>query len=410
MENSWRMELWVSISPAFRTNSTEVDPKRRKFSGPLSIEANGKTHSQILRQHTDSARQASTCIVSEPYNPEYWLQRAGHLLNLGFPELAAGDARKACWLCTDGHRADILSLGGKTELQLDSFVGLGSGERANQAGQYSLQKQLSLILSAEESLIGSLHMLDDLWEALFPGVQFYQVGFKAIKEQWFSKQTLMREYGLPKAEMNNRLIRGEVESKPYPFMSIEYLRRNKGLVTRIQQDLDKCTSGRCTVSASTIQGATKSEILGVIANSDIEAGTRLYKECTLLVASSDNPLSMENSRTYNVCEFCCDTIESQQKEIVRCENCSATYCHVICQVSALKTYHIVLCGKDFGWLYDVDRNYKPTGGKPVAKDKAVEGALWLRILGLCVQEGCDPLERHLIARLTSQYETNMAID
>ena len=418
MDNSWRMELWVSTCPSFRTTSTEVDPKCRELSGPFLSKPMVK-HSQILRQHSDSARQASKCILSQPYNPEYWLQRAGHLLNLGFPELAAGDARKASWLCADGHRDDILSLGGKVELQPGSFVGLQSGERADQAEQYSLQKQLFLILSAEESLIGSLHMLDDLWEALkickegkafFPGVQFYQVGFKAIKKQWFSKQTLMREYGLPKAEINNRLVRGEAESRPYPFMSIEYLRRNEGLVTRIQQDFNNCTFGRCTVSASTIQGATKSEILGVIANSDIEAGTRLYEECTLLVASSDNPLSIEKSRTYNVCEFCCDTIQSQQKEIVRCENCSATYCHVICQVSALKTYHKVLCGKDFGWLYDVDRNYKPTGGKPVAKDKAVEGALWLRILALCVQEGCHPLEHHLIARLTSQYERNMAID
>ena len=377
-------------------------------------------HFQVLRQHSDSARQASKCILSQPYNPESWLQRAGHLLNLGFPELAAGDARKACLLCTAVPRDNTSSLGGRVKLQLGSFVGFGSGERADQAGQYDFQEQLFLIhLSAEEILIRSLHMLDDLWEALeickegkalFPGLQLYQVGFRAIKEQWYSKQSLMRGSGLPKAEVNERLVRGEAGFRPYPFMSIEYLQRSEGLVTRIQQDFNKSTSGRCTLSASTIQSATKSEILGVIASSDIEAGTRLYDECTVLVASSDDPLAIEKSRTYNVCEYCCDTIQLQQEGSVRCQSCSATYCDVFCQLSAFETYHKVLCGKDFGWLYDVDRNYKPRGGKPVAKEKAVEGALWLRILALCVQEGCHPLEHHLIARLTSLYEGDMAME
>ena len=55
-------------------------------------------------------------------------------------------------------------------------------------------------------------MLDDLWEALqmckkgkalFPGLQLYPIGFRAIKKQCDSEQTLMRESGLPKAEINN---------------------------------------------------------------------------------------------------------------------------------------------------------------------------------------------------------------
>ena len=186
-------------------------------------------------------------------------------------------------------------------------------------------------------------------------------------------------------------------------MSLEYLRRNEGLVTRVQQDFNKSTSGRCTISDSTIQGATKSEIFGVTASSNIEAGTRLYEECTLLMASSDSPISMEKSRTYNVCEFL----------ILFCRNKRGSFgVEVALRRTAMsfvnaqrfETYHRVLCGKDFGWLYDV-----ATGGKQVAKDKAVEGALWLRILALCVQEGCHPLERHLIARLTSLYQGDTAM-
>ena len=91
-------------------------------------------------------------------------------------------------------------------------------------------------------------MLDNLWEALeiykegkalCPGLQLYRVGFRAIKEQWYSKQSLMRRSGLPKAEVNKRLVRGEAGFRPYPFMSIEYLQRSEALVTRIQQNFKR---------------------------------------------------------------------------------------------------------------------------------------------------------------------------
>ena len=82
---------------------------------------------------------------------------------------------------------------------------------------------------------------------------------------------------------------------------------------------------------------------------------------------------------------------------------SKRLCHILqpsLPIEASESYHKALCGKDIGWLYDVDGSNKPRGGKLLDKDKAVEGALWLLVIVLCVQEGCHPLAHHLIARLT----------
>ncbi len=115
---------------------------------------------QILRQHSDSARQASECILHQPYNPEYWLQRAIHLLRLGFPELAAGDARKTALLCKAALSGDTSSLGGKVKLQFSTFVRSKGGERADNAEQGGLQDELlSKHIYAEKTLLDSLDMM-----------------------------------------------------------------------------------------------------------------------------------------------------------------------------------------------------------------------------------------------------------
>lgn len=46
-----------------------------------------------------------------------------------------------------------------------------------------------------------------------------------------------------------------------------------------------------------------SEILGVIASSDIEAGTPLFQEIAMLEARSDHSLPFQRANPYNVCEF-----------------------------------------------------------------------------------------------------------
>ena len=79
------------------------------------------------------------------------------------------------------------------------------------------------------------------------------------------------------------------------------------------------------------------------------------------------------------------------------------YCNELCRRSASASYYRVLCSKDFGWLYDVDRTDKPDKGKAVDKGKVVEGALCLRVIALCIQEGCHHLDQLKIAGLTSQY-------
>ncbi len=273
--------------------------------------------------------------------------------------------------------------------------------------------KLSRFIRAETTLVESLGMMSNFWEALeickegkaqFPWASFFKDGFIVFKKRWYTKQSLLKQAGAPKAQADHRLVRGDTWFRPYPFIPPEYLQRPKELIIGIQDTCRKEISEKCTIDTSPTLGGTNPEILGVIANSDIEAGTPLVAELAMLVASSTDPWESQRSKAYRVCENCCDIIQSQHKTIESCERCAATYCNERCRLVTFVTYHKVLCGKDFSWLYDVDKTDKPSKGKAVDREMVVQGALWLRVLALCVQEGCHPLESFSIRRLTSQYE------
>ena len=204
------------------------------------------------------------------------------------------------------------------------------------------------------------------WEALeickagkvqLSGVQLYKDGFRSFKEHWYRKRSTLQEFEvpMPTTGLNYMLVRGDAKFKPYPFLPTEYLHRSEHLVTDIQQTLKRKTSGKRNPSHSPTLGTTNCDDPGVIAGSDVEAGTQLIRERALLVASSDNPLLLQRSKGYKVCEFCCDIVQLQQKNTASCEKCLATYCTEFSRDIASATYHKALCGEDFSWLYDVDK-------------------------------------------------------
>lgn len=157
------------------------------------------------------------------------------------------------------------------------------------------------------------------------------------------------------------------------------------------------------LASSSVRGPGEADVLGVFAISDFKEGTVLYTESTVLVASCTNPLLKHDSNP--ICEYCCTSIQSNKRnEVARCDHCPATFCNDDCHTLACDTYHKLTCSKDFSWLYDVDNRGKPAKGKAPNKEIAVEGALCLRVLAICVQAGCHPLEHGLIMRLTPQYE------
>ena len=299
-------------------------------------------------------------------------------------------------------------------MQLGAFVEIQGGDRAERASLYGLPDELlSRYIAAEKTLVESLDLVNDIWEALeickegkarFPWAQMYRGAFKAFKEKWYTNRSVLRGFGLSKADLNRRLVQGEAWFRPYPFMPRQYLRRSEQLITVIQQAFSEISSGRCTLSTSTIADSTKSETFGVIASSNLEAKTKIFQEQTILVASSDNPLAVQESKSYSICELCCDIIPLQQMGVVKCGKCSAVYCNTSCRDGASTLYHEVLCGEDFGWLYEVNRSNNRREAKAVDKENAAEGAMWLRIIAICVQWGYHPLEHPLIARLTSQYK------
>ena len=320
---------------------------------------------------------------------------------MGFPELAAGDAQKALSLCKNCYN--------EIDEGLIEFRKSGGTESAMWAQRNELHAKLfPLRISAERCLVDSLDKLYDFWEILevckawktrSPEVRLYRDRFKVFKQRWQEKRSLMKERGFPTIEMNKRLTQGAALFRPYPFMAMEYMDRPNWLITNIRESLEKLSTGRCTLSSSKIPNIAKSSNLGIFATSDMDTGTVLFKDFSLMVASSVNPFAPQLSNARKVCELCCDFIEEQQGGTVSCDSCPAEYCDSNCRMVASVKYHKALCGKNFSWIYDVWK------GKEVDTYKAVEGAFWLRILAICVQADCHPLEQELIARLSSPYES-----
>lgn len=305
----------------------------------------------------------------------------------------------------------------KIYAQLGDVIRREGGEQAEFVRRDGLQVDLDRrYIIADRILLGALDLLYDFWEALevckegktrIEGYRPYQQRFEAFKSKWNKKQKDLRQSGLPMPEITKRLVRGDALFRPYPFMPPQHLCRSESLVSYLQGEFWKRTDGRCTLNFSTIPGAKSSDILGVIATKDIGIGTVLYNESAIFAASSADPVGEHHANSGEnkvYCEMCCDRIDPLRKETPSCNDCPAKHCTDYCKVAGQGTYHQVLCGKDFGWIYSVDKHGKSCQADKVNKDIAAESALWLRVLAFCVQKDCHPLDNPFMARLTSQYE------
>ena len=140
----------------------------------------------------------------ESYNPATWLNRAAHLYNLGYPELAAGDAQKAYMLA--GVKLESIPYE-KLEMKLGSLA------------------LLAQALAAMRDRIG-LHAICEQALPICPPhserKRFFEAVSKVLEKRWEpagsrifdrDKQKLLRD-------------QGSIILEQYPFMSAEHMSRD----------------------------------------------------------------------------------------------------------------------------------------------------------------------------------------
>ena len=264
-----------------------------------------------------------------------------------------------------------------------------------------------LLRNSYRVLLKAVEFTLDPWEALhicqpaktrYPDDDFFRQEFRVYKKQFEEGRQSILSQGHVAADANRYLIQGIIHLRQYPFVPREYLRRSESLITSIQRELEAASSICKLARSRGIETSTgtsdSSDILGIFASSDVVAGEQLLVDVTIIGAT--NTLLTPNELT---CEACCGTISPEAKQRVSAKCCSTAYCSKECQTRAWASYHRVSCRKDFSWLLEAAKsaNHSNLPG--------IDGLIWLRILSMCVQSNSHPLEHPLLARLTSQYNS-----
>lgn len=347
-------------------------------------------------------------VNKEPTNPTPWVHRAHQLNMMGYAELAAGDAWKAILLI---------------DLQVLALRNQQVETTAVEAGK-RLDVLIGQLRTAYQELIGSLDMLQDyqsLSDICEEGIGKYgrnsqdffvvhrasaMANVREIQERSKMESVMSKGqkdhyqhmYGAD--ESNVRLQSGWTQFLPYPFMPAKYLVRQDDTVKEAQA-LFQLASSSCELSYSNVSGISdiSPNVLGVFATRDISPSEHLLEDFTAIAAcevSASAPSTVSlGGTTAIMCDNCYGQTTSTLSISPDC--CRTSYCSQRCLDLALSTYHKVLCGKNFDWLYQ-EAQKKP---RPLN----LNGPIWLRILATCVQSRQHPLEHPAIARLVPCYST-----
>ncbi|KAL9576061.1 MAG: hypothetical protein Q9212_007419, partial [Teloschistes hypoglaucus] len=341
-------------------------------------------------------------IRSTPSNSLLWFQRAEQLHHMGYTDLAVGDVWKAAIL---------------NDLKIETTHRVRA-----QLGAEATKARLETILESQKDIYVSLACFLLLLEDYAELIEICNEGiakYGTILEEVFStfrtkaeEQLESRNPGLNSNSTAQNIYKtyygeGEFEKSlesaysrflAYPFMPPKYLRRQPKDVAQSKLLFHTGTTPCHLLSSSVRKGDASHDVFGIFATRKIKPGEILFEDRTVLGScsvSASAPSTLPEEYVHNVrarlCENCYGTTYSE----ITASCCNTYYCSFHCRDIALACYHKVLCGKDFTWLFD--------DCKRLPRSVAGNGALWLRILAICVQSGLHPLEHPIIARLTPNY-------
>lgn len=348
-------------------------------------------------------------LRKEPRDPYTLNRRAAELLSLGYPELAAGDAFKA----RSHVQVMMLEMAGKyNQISFDE-------------GKEYAESMLRWHFEAYNNLIAALSMTCDHRSLLkiceegregylsephiqhvMPFMTLFNESEKEILAQRIEKLKKMKQPGISREEAQVRLECGNISHLAYPFTPEKYRNRGRDLIESTKSLFREASSRSCMLGYSPVAPSSNtpeenaSKSLGVFATQDIPFVKRVIEDTTILAASNVSAAAPSTLQcipnSSRICENCYGSISTLWRQNVQSKCCNTWYCSTRCREIALDSYHKVLCGQNFDWLYQESR------GK--LQPFQLNGPLWLRILATCVQSKRHPLDHPSIARLTPLHD------
>ncbi|KAI8314518.1 hypothetical protein K4K61_004510 [Colletotrichum sp. SAR11_59] len=353
-------------------------------------------------------RERLTNALKElPYDLILYLERAKVHSDLGYPDLAVGDAYRALLLTdevlTEGFEYHeqavealqsrpldplpfVLDHGRLSELRSD-FI---DGEAKDQAGLVAHVARLASIRCYQILSLSSL-----LCSCLKPAYDFAEKGLQLApdnEELLTSMEQVIKiaRQRLRKDDINSNMLPewGMVRREVYPWNDHEPDRYGPQTLQYLNNQLTEF-SPKCEVRVSNLpvlfeeddnsQGTITCEQLGLFAKEDIAPGEPVLEEYSLLTAN--------NRHKDPVCDACGAELPPLDADspAIKCEECYDTvFCSQYCHDKAQELYHPAVCEKD------VDNINKDPDASEA--DEALYFLLLARVLALAEHQGVHPLD------------------
>ena len=355
-------------------------------------------HATDLSQESLRTRLAKILIAYHqelrlnPYNPKKWIDRGRHYIELGYGELAVSDAYKARLLLdsflgafdTNVTYSDL----GKDSLPCKVSAALAGTvwksdmgtDREHDAGSLSsakfLQQQAFLVMASAliylRGYYDAIQVLDEAIVLCGTCEQLQNLRSQA-EEKFRSFEQLHQE--IPGFGTQSTKV-GGVKRVAYPWISPEELGRGNKALKKVKSKFET-TSTNATLGLSSV-GGTTSDNFGIFARQNISRRD--------LIVTDRSAFTVFNVQRKENCWACSEPLDHS---VVRMSCCNVMFCSESCKTEATNSYHRVLCGKDFTWLYEASKDVNELSNDMIP-------LFLMKILATAVQQNAKPLKGRFV--------------
>lgn len=364
----------------------------------------------LQEQLLDRRLQLTEALISLPYDLIRYLERAVVHSDLGYPDLAAGDAYRALLLADEVtnesfeyheqaleglqmHVAfslpDVVNFGNlSAEWSLDSHLNSGDSKSAAQKLSSLASIRAFQIMSLSLVLCGCLKSAATFCER---GLQAAPTNRELMNIKGHIGTFARRKLGRQNFETHELPDYGLVRREVYPWNDHEPDRFSEESLATLNAGF-KELAPKCEIQVATLpvllEGASDTDgydiiptcqQLGVFATEDIGPGEPVLKEYSLLTAN--------NRLKDAVCDACSSDLPplGAEQQPVSCTECYDTvFCNQYCHDQAQERYHGSVCDKD------VDAIAKDPDA--FEADETLYLLLLARMLALAEHQEIHPLE------------------
>lgn len=342
-------------------------------------------------------------LLQTPYDFIAYLRRAVVYVDLGYPDLAAGDAYRALLLTDEVidesfeyHSQACEALQRYNDHPLPDVLDHGLLSRMASNDATRDMTLLAMVGSVRCYQILSVSLL--LCGCLQSAYKFCERGLAAapdnqelINARGYIQTVAQRRTRRKTLQVNNLPDWGMVRREVYPWNQHEPNRFAQESLDFLNKELETMAP-KCSVQVATLpvllENASNTDgydiiptcqQLGVFAKEDIAAGETVLEEYSLVTAN--------NRLKDSVCDACSGDLPAlgSQSEAVSCpECCDTVFCSTFCFEQAQELYHPAVCEKD------VDSIAKDTHAKDA--DEALHLLLLSRVLAMATHQEIHPLE------------------